>query len=235
MDLTNQDSWHLVAEIPNYLNQQGLGYLPLKPLSFVVSSPVFSVKVTTPITTIKTQRGARDVTHWIRGCWASLWGNLTGQEEKLFPSQTCRLNAKNLVQFPDLGIVPYRLQLDFPRWIPIVGCSVWEYIDQSGKYLSNPVEEALSELNAKIVGENIVFSSVNYQELIDGTTTFQQSIFTAPTPYNRYEIGRFKRTDTGLILSDPIVTALPNQITAVFTGLERIPPGVVTVTVVERN
>ena len=222
MDLTNQNSWHLVCSELNHENIKNGAYNPLPKIRLIVSSPVVSIKIDS----------WRVKPRWYRACWVSLYADILGVSQKIAKSPAVELNTQEIITFDvPVDITPYTLELSFPSWLSQVKVTVLEYIDQSGVYLIDSVSRALDELNAKIIGENIVFSSVKYQELIDGTTTLQQSIFTGTTKYERYEVGRFYRIDTGEKLSDPLLTVRPGGFTATFTGLEKLPPNVVTVSV----
>lgn len=229
MDLSNPANWLLLytqSKQVTYLDSGGnpdsRNYYPLEPSELQVSSPILVVS-------LESETASQ---WWIRGGWASLFASVIGSPTAI-GKKSLRLYQRNLVNFPYYGeeLIPFTLRLEFPWWLRDIAFQVWEFQDSSGRYLTSPVEQSLLDLEERLNGESVTLSSVSYLDLTDGDRVLQQSVFVGNTRYERYEIGRFYRTDTGEKLSDPLLTISPGSFRAVFTGIEKLPPNVVTVSV----
>ena len=228
MDLSNSQNWLLVtvqgkavtdvSTHPIYKRK----YIPLEPSEIQVTSPVLQIYLDSEDA----------LPNWRNAGWANLFVQMNGRSTRV-GHQVLILRETNFLNFPYFGeeLVPFLLRIDFPWWIKDITFQVWEFQDNSGRYVQSGVAQALADLEERMLGETVQLSSVGYSNLIDGGTVLQQSVFVGSTKYERYEVGRFYRKDTGEKLSDPILTVRSGSFTATFTGLEKLPTDVIVVSV----
>lgn len=237
MDLSNSANWLLLtvqSKSVIYVSPSSydIEYYPLEPTEIQVSSPILQIHIETSLSYPYSSGLFKNTQHWVKAGWANLFYRINGNDSKI-GTKTLRLREYNFLNFPFYGeeLVPFLLRLEFPYWFRDVTFQVWEFQDKSGRYLQPGIDQALASLEDKVLGETVELSSVGYRDLPDGDDTLQQSIFVGTTKYDQYEVGRFYRKDTGEKLSDPLLVVRPGSFTATFTGLEKLPSGVIVVSV----
>jgi len=230
MDLANSKNWHLVSQFqkagsiiyqnaPNLRDATEIRFQSLPPSEIQLSSPVFSIYV-------ENYLNAEE--HWYLGAWASLSIQLNERWQRIKDSNgewsnRCRLKENNLLIYPFIEPIPYRLKLDFPYWHRGVIVEVWEFIDSSGRYL-NPLTEGLRDW---IEGEEIILKNRTIrQSEIDPSLTISR--FVETTIYEIFQVGRFYTLDNREV-ADPMVYTSSNRLIAEFTGREAIAPGTIKV------
>jgi hypothetical protein len=227
MDLSNQNNWLLITDQikvvtdvsahPDYDRR----YLPLESTELQVTSPIIMISL-----------NSFDIrSRWRTGAWATLFAQVNGRLARIGERKFCELYQDNYLSFSYLGqdAIPFLLRIDYPWWIKDISLKVWQYIDQSGRYLSAEIEQSLIELEDRVNGETLRLTLIQIQPIQEGDTTLYQSIFESSTPYDAYEVGRFKKGSQAL--SDPLIQANPKNLRAIFTSKEPMDDGSISVTV----
>lgn len=213
MDLSNPQNWLLVTDqikTIRVINQT------LYLLDFT------DVQVTSPVLMVALDSYSAKP-HWRRGGYATLFGQVNGRQSRIGDREFCELFQNNYLKFPYLGeeVIPFTLRIDYPSYLKDISVQVWQYIDQSGKYISPELEP--------ILGETLNLTLVDTDSFQEGNGILYQSRFEGFTKYSTYEVGRFKRGNQ--TLSDPIIQAEPGKVVAIFTNKEPMPMSDITVTV----
>jgi|GEM_PF-6121691 hypothetical protein len=170
---------------------------------------------------------------WKMGCWASAQLHFTVPElseyKKIFSvaRQACLLNQLTLFNLPSFD--SYYISVSTPWWLREINLEVWSW---TGSGFADPaVERALEKIEEKIEGKEIVLRKVVYSEIREGNQVLIVSSFTEKTPYEKFEVGRFRSVFNSQTLSDPIIQVSPFQLVAIFTGKEPVLPETVKVRV----
>lgn len=193
-------------------------YQPLKTLEVDTVSPIVSIDTFSLVPVPPT---------WKLAGWVEIYAKgLFNANHRLMDRQALRLNSANLLHFKDFNLpIPYLLKIDFPKWIEIIQLTIRCYIDQSGKY----IDEDIEDLKEIFEGKDYTLSSVTYApNKEDGTLI--DSIFTLSLPMERYRLGRF-RDGSGRFLSDPVIQQSPYLLIATFTSESPMPSGRISVNV----
>ncbi len=146
-------------------------------------------------------------------------------------SRRIYLATKN-VRFEPLTI-PFQLQFQAFGWLPDIALTIWEPEEPTG------VENQLLEIEKKVEElsrnqrKTLTFTLSNVQYLRHPEEeSLTISKFSIPINYKTYEVGRFSLIGSDEIISDPILDAAPNLLTARFTSENRIEPGTISVKIV---
>lgn len=227
MNLTNQADWIIVYE-------QGLSvlyhrdersvyrYLPLKPVTVSVPSPVVHV-LTDSLVQVPDS--------WRTAGWLEFEHRLFNHPNRYEDERHVRLNKGNLYLWQDLDLpLPYNLTMRFPYWLEKVRLTIRCYIDKSGRYISDPdIEKLREEVEGKtyLLGDPAIGGVTYATNSVDPTLV--DSIFTINVPLERYQVGAFRDASTGRFVKNPYYEINPYRLTAIFTSKTQVQPGVITV------
>jgi hypothetical protein len=145
MDLTNNNNWSLIfsqslrAKLKAQYGEGSGSVLifdPIEPVFTTLATPVGLVKATS--TTAHPR--------WYVGCWLNAFLALNGQRTKVF-SQKCPLSSAAFIHLPSYGITPYEIEFSIPHWMEDLNIQLWQFTDQSGRYLPANDQVLLSTMD----------------------------------------------------------------------------------------
>ncbi|MFB8788645.1 MAG: hypothetical protein U7123_07280 [Potamolinea sp.] len=190
--------------------------------------PNLTVSCDSPILRIKIE-SRYALPHWQLGAWATFNCMIKSQLTRL-SSRSCILQEWCLLEFsPPNNSNPYKLILDFPRWIIEADIEIQQFINPSGIYLNSE----LSALQVNIQGED--FPLVNPQYLnVTGSPNLIMSRFIVNLVWEKFEISRLKSLDSGQIIPDPSISIAPYKVQFDFVSDAQISANKITANIKPR-
>lgn len=219
MKLTNDLDWQTIWQGTWSVDYIGNGYKPLKEIEINSVSPIISID----IFSLKQVKPT-----WKLGGWVEIYSKfLNNKSHRLEDRKAIRLDTANLYHFKSFNLpIPYVLKLSFPFWLEILRLKVQCYIDQSGRYVDETIEDLIEEIQGKDYALNRVSYAPNAEDL-----TLMDSIFSLDLPMERYRIGRFREISNGKFLPDPSIRLLPYLLVVTFTSESLIRSGSISVNI----
>lgn len=198
MDLNNSQNWTNV-----YSGRLG-GAAPLRPnnripaLLINCNSPVLRVKIDSRYT----------LDSWQLGAWANFFCSINGTYTKIPSSVFCALKNWSLLEFAAPSkLLPYKLELSFPRWLYEIDIEIQEYQEPSGIYISSE----LAGLQQVIQGEEFILVNPEYLP-VSGNPSLILSRFIVDLIWEKFEIARLKSIDSGQLIPEPSISIAPYKV-----------------------
>lgn len=160
MDLLNPTNWVRVASwdlrVANlFYTASGKprlrkGYTDIQPVETTLATPVGLIKTTAPETELQP--------NWDTACWFSAYLPLRpGSMDRVY-RETCSLNEGTYLHLPNFGVFPYHVKIAVPWYLPSLKIELWQFTDQSGKYLQSSQQAVLSAIEV-VEQRNVELSS----------------------------------------------------------------------------